>query len=303
MRKALFASLIIILLVAPALALPDLGARPMGMGGAFVGLADDVNSIFVNPAGVASIRKEAALVSTRLVTGRELTIIGGVENTPFGTFGVGYVGASDPADPALVQGDKDMTQTLYVSVAEDLNQQIRVPQGLGALSLGVNFKFASSKTALASGQTADRGSNVDMDVATVFKPNDSLSFGLSLQNFINGKTADSAATGEAIAGLQAGVSGKLSDSLTWSVQENSQGCEWRPAKGLALRAGRNEEGFTSGFGLNLGGFSVDYAFTGGSDPVNYWSVSIMPPEDKPVVAARDVQADKTASVMPDSYNF
>ena len=38
---------------------PDigLGARPMGMGGAFVAVADDVNSIFWNPAGISQIQR------------------------------------------------------------------------------------------------------------------------------------------------------------------------------------------------------------------------------------------------------
>ena len=307
MNKALFALLIVILLSAPALALPELGARPVGMGGAFVGLADDVNSIFVNPAGVASIKKEAALVSTRLVTGRELTMIGGVENTGFGSFGVGYVGASDLADPASLQGDKITTQTLYVTLAEDLNQKIRVPKGMGDLSLGVNLKFSSRKTVQADGLTADRGANVDMDLATVFKPNDSLSFGLSMQNLMNGKSTKNGvapATGEALSALQAGVSGKLfDDTLTWALQDKGMGCEWQPAQGLSLRVGRSEDTVTTGFGLNLGGFSVDYAFAGGSDPTHYWSVSIMPPVSKPLVAVSEEPAGKTASVMPDDYRF
>ncbi len=316
MNKALFASLIAVLFLTPALALDDLGARPMGMGGAFVGVADDVNSIFVNPAGAASIAKEGVLVSTRLETGRELTLIGGVEQTPLGSIGIGYVGSSDQigVDLTGVQGDtttKTTSQTLYVTLAQDVNRRIKVPKGMGYLSLGVNLKFSSRKAALANGLTADRGSAVDMDIATVFKPNDDLSFGLSMQNFINGKTTQngvSPATGEAVAALQAGVSGKLFDSsLTWSVQENSQGCEWRPAKGLSLRAGRNANDFTSGFGLNLNGFNVDYAFAGGADPTHYWSVSIMPQqqEAKAVVIAEtnEPTAESSASVMPDAYHF
>jgi len=35
----------------------DAGCRPLGMGGAFAGLADDVNAIFWNPAGLTSIEK------------------------------------------------------------------------------------------------------------------------------------------------------------------------------------------------------------------------------------------------------
>jgi hypothetical protein len=296
------------LLIVPVMALDDLGARPMGMGGAFVGLADDVNSIFINPAGVASIKQESVLVSTRLMEGREYTMIGGVEETSLGSFGIGYIGSTDPTDLDLanIKGDsptKYSTQTLYVTMAEDLNQKMKVPKNMGNLSLGVNVKFSSRKMGTANGLTSDGGSSVDMDLATVFKPNDNLSLGLSMQNFLNGQNSAGAATSEAgSAAVQAGVSGKLFDNaLTWSLQENGIGCEWRPVKGLSLRAGRGGDTVTSGFGLNLNGFSVDYAYAGGVDPVHYWSVSIVPQESKPVVATTDNNSTKTASVLPDAY--
>lgn len=299
------------LLITTAFAQGDLGARPMGMGGAFVGLADDVNSIFINPAGVASVKQEAVLVSTRFMEGREYTMIGGVEQTPLGSLGIGYIGSSDPVDLDLtnINGDtptKYSTQTLYVTMAEDLNKHMRVPANMGNLSLGVNLKFSSRKLGTANGLTSDGGSQVDLDLATVFKPNDNLSFGLSLQNFVNGQNSAGAATNEVgVPELQAGVSGKLFGSaLIWSVQENGLGCEWQPVKGLSLRAGRGDGTVTSGFGLNLNGFCVDYAYAGGVDPVHYWSVSIVPQESKPAVAAAaDNSSGKTASVLPDAYSY
>jgi hypothetical protein len=298
------------LLLTASLAQDNLGARPMGMGGAFVGLADDVNSIFVNPAGVASIPQESVLVSTRFMEGREYTLIGGVEQTSLGSLGIGYVGATDPTDPNLsdINGDtstKYSTQTLYVTMAEDLSKKMRVPENMGDLSLGVNVKFSSRKLAMANGLTSDGGSNVDMDLATVFKPNDDLSFGLSLQNFLNGQNTPGTSTSEAgLPVVQAGVSGKLFGSaLTWTLQGKGLGCEWRPVKGLSLRVGRGDGVATTGFGLNLNGFSVDYAYAGGTDPVHYWSVAIMPQESKPAVAAAsDKGSDKTASVLPDAYD-
>src|SRR5262245_17943725 len=38
-----------------AFALPGVGARPGGMGGAFVGLSDDIESIYYNPAGLGNL--------------------------------------------------------------------------------------------------------------------------------------------------------------------------------------------------------------------------------------------------------
>src|SRR4051812_9364268 len=39
-----------------AFALPGVGARPGGMGGAFIGLADDIESVYYNPAGLANLK-------------------------------------------------------------------------------------------------------------------------------------------------------------------------------------------------------------------------------------------------------
>jgi hypothetical protein len=285
-----------------AFAQDDLGARPMGMGGAFVGLADDVNSIFVNPAGVASVGRESVLVSTRLMEGREYTLIGGVEQTSVGSLGIGYVGSTDPGDLTTGAGAAK-TQTLYVTLAEDLNKKMRVPDNFGDLSLGVNLKFSSRKVGTETGLSEDGGSNIDADLAAVFKPNDNLSLGLSMQNLINGQASPLSGlnTGEgSAAGVQAGVSGKLfGNAVTWSVQNNGVGCEWQPASGLSIRAGRDSSGnSTSGLGLNMNGFCVDYAFVNGAEPVNYWSVSILPVVEP---KAAEKETPKTASVLPDAY--
>ncbi|MBN3032696.1 MAG: hypothetical protein JW873_01230 [Candidatus Saganbacteria bacterium] len=306
MNKAFLSALIILLFAGPVLAQDALGARPMGMGGAFVGLADDVNSIFSNPAGVAAVGRESLLVSTRLRPGREYSLIGGVEQTPFGSLGIGYVGTTDPDDLAAgATPTKSTTQTLYVTLAEDLNRKMRVPDNFGHLSLGVNLKFSSRKIGTETGLYRDGGSNVDVDLATVFKPRDDLSFGLSLQNFANGQTARSGGLNTlegSVSAVTAGVSGRLFGSaLIWSLENSGLGCEWRPVSGLALRAGRDNAGNqTSGFGLNLNGFCVDYAFANnGAEPVHYWSVAIKPVETR--VAAKE--GPKTVSVLPDGNDI
>jgi hypothetical protein len=43
-----------------AFALPGVGTRPAGMGGAFVGLSDDIESIYYNPAGLGNLKKSGA---------------------------------------------------------------------------------------------------------------------------------------------------------------------------------------------------------------------------------------------------
>jgi hypothetical protein len=293
MNKTVICSLIILLLAVPLFAQENLGARPMGMGGAFVAMSDDVNAIFINPAGIATVKREAVLVSTRVQQGREYTMIGGVESTPLGNLGVGYVGSSDPVDSALDlsawDGDspiKYSTQTLYLTLARDLNQAMRVPANMGTLQLGMNVKFSSRKIGTANGLSRDGGSNVDLDLATIFKPNADLSLGLSMQNFLsnmNGTTLANLTTVERKNyGILAGVSGRFEGSVTWAVEGEELGCEWTPVKGLALRAGRGQDCTTTGLGISVGGFGIDYAYLNKTSPVHYWSISVIPEPETPV---------------------
>ena len=42
---------------------PEPGVRPVALGGAFVAVADDVNAIFYNPAGLAKIKKQQVQIT------------------------------------------------------------------------------------------------------------------------------------------------------------------------------------------------------------------------------------------------
>jgi len=62
MKQMILTILFILLLILPAYAVPlnfYSGARPMGMGGVFTAVADDVNAIFYNPAGVVFVDEVA----------------------------------------------------------------------------------------------------------------------------------------------------------------------------------------------------------------------------------------------------
>lgn len=289
MKKQFVLSLVLLLALAvPVIAQVNLGARPMGMGGAFVGLADDANAIFSNPAGIAYQARESTLMSTRVSEGREYTMIGGVQITPVGNIGIGYVGSTDPVSGSIdlasdSSGDspvKYTTQTLYLTYAQELNNVMNVPDNMGKLSLGLNVKFASRKLATANGLSQDGGSDVDLDLASVFKVNDSLALGGTVSNFVSGATQDIpnlTTVEDRKFGYALGASGRLfSDSITWSVDSNEIGCEWQVVKGFALRAGRNSDGVTSGLGISINGFGIDYAY---QQKVQYWSVSLVPQDD------------------------
>lgn len=66
----LIAAAVVLALLMSSTALADVGARPMGMGGAFVAVADDANATFWNPAGLTNL-KAAGVTWMRAVTNHD----------------------------------------------------------------------------------------------------------------------------------------------------------------------------------------------------------------------------------------
>lgn len=280
MKKIIFLFLVISILASITFAQENMGARPIGMGGAFTGLADDVNAIFVNPAGIGYVRGEMALVSTKIVEGKEYTLIGGVEHTAFGSFGVGYVGSSFPLNSlsgtaSIDDGNtpvKALNQTLVLSYARELNEFMVVPKSMGRLSIGTSLKFISARTNNAKGLSSIQGSGINADFAAVFRPNDNLSLGVNVKNLFE---KDDQLNEAQIFDVAAGVSGNVFDkSLIWSVEGGSLGIEWKPISELALRVGKDGNYNTAGFGINLDGLGVEYGYMEKEEPIHYLAVSV-----------------------------
>jgi hypothetical protein len=300
MRKLVILLSAILLITSASLAQENMGARPIGMGGAFTGVADDVNAIFVNPAGIGYIRSEMASVSTKISEGKEYTIIGGVEHTSMGSFGIGYVGSSSPLEDSseyayVDEGNtpvKAIDQTLVLSYARELNEFMVIPKSMGRLSLGTNLKLSSIRIANAKGLSQPVGSTVNLDLAAVFKPNDDFSCGVSLKNFMDKEATLEEGEGRTGLATAFGVSGKaFNKSIIWSAEGSSLGLEWRPIKGLALRVGKDGEYSTAGFGINVNGFGVDYGYMEKEVPVHYVAVSVAIDRSKPEADLRQASLD------------
>lgn len=135
------------------------GARPVAMGEAFAGVADDVNAIFFNPAGPARLQKVEFTAQYgswfQSIGYNALAIAYPVPS--IGTFGVGVVNldvtdierrASDTIDPDGKFGASDYAYMLHYSRL--------ITQ---TLSAGVNAKLISQKLddKNASAMAADAG--------------------------------------------------------------------------------------------------------------------------------------------------
>jgi S-layer homology domain len=145
------------------------GARPMSLGGAFVGMSDDVNSIFYNPAGLANAKGIT-------LTAKDIKnfSFGVVYETGLGHLGVGAVfkdfNGVNINDTTKAKYEQDLTLISY---------------GIGSdkLSVGFTVKNMLSQRISIPGQ-ADRTSSVgyDYDAGVLWKPIDHTSIGVVLKN-------------------------------------------------------------------------------------------------------------------------
>ncbi|MDD5688253.1 MAG: PorV/PorQ family protein [Elusimicrobia bacterium] len=159
------------------------GARPLGMGEAFVGLADDINTLQFNPAGLSNIscKELGAIYSKELVdTGySNITYSQPLKNR-------GYIGGSfllfQGGDIEINWWDAvNGVRTETRNAEQDYVLTFGYARNLmsdGELSIGANLKYISSK--LAEESTA---SSIAVDLGFLTRLSAyPLSVGLSIQN-------------------------------------------------------------------------------------------------------------------------
>lgn len=168
------------------------GARATAMGGAFTPLADDLNALYYNPAGLVYLkRKEIAASYGLLHTG--LTDKSKISNSyvayghpikaEFGTVGVSW--------QQMSVEDLYMERTIAFGYGRRLSQK---------WAAGINFKQLYRQFTAPTGATDNTGfidtsktdpvfsfgnskSSIGMDFGLLFRPYRNYSYGLMLQNF------------------------------------------------------------------------------------------------------------------------
>lgn len=152
-----------------------LGARPVAMGGVYAGIADDVNAIYWNPAGLAQVSgKEFTAQHIVWFQSINYEYIGYAHNLGnLGTAGVmvNYLYMDDlegyDANENPTGNFKASDLAISLAGGRKINDK---------LSLGCNLKFIS--------QTIDteKASGFGIDLGGLYKVNDKLKLGLAVQN-------------------------------------------------------------------------------------------------------------------------
>jgi len=174
------------------------GARPLGMGKAYVGLADDASAIFTNPAGL-SLNKNLNIISMSGVMLGDVNyiLLGASDSSPFGKLGVGYINASVPGIPlttlegsgpsleARQFGQTDYNSSMIVfSYGSKLSRFLRNGRG-DNIALGASLKIFSQGFSGGGTSMQDAaGSGMDADLGMMWETNRWMNWGLVFQNFL-----------------------------------------------------------------------------------------------------------------------
>lgn len=149
------------------------GARAIGIGGAFIGVADDENAVRRNPAGLTRVDRYAV----------------GFEQTPsrlFDALETSYLSAVLPTSEKMALG----IDWLQVGIADEELDSRRSNFNfaysyapLAQLSLGANLKYFTWSIAL-DGRSRGAATGWGTDVGLLYQPYPHLKLGILVQNFI-----------------------------------------------------------------------------------------------------------------------
>ena len=261
-----------------------MGARPIALGGAYIGVADDASAIFTNPAGLAA-QKDLSFVSmsSQILNTVDYKLIGFSCPTQYGNFGLGYVGATTPAGSHIYYvggvttegGSMNYTDQMFiVSYGREISEKVGVGANVKFLSQGLNGSISNAPS--ATGMTLDLGA--------MYAPTNKLTIGATVQNLM-GSLDWSTDEKETLPRLfKVGCSYKAVENVMVALDTDFDldggrdmvahgGVEWQVIPMLSLRAGIDQQAssiadgttgtstdYLLGLGLQLDGFRFDYAY-------------------------------------------
>lgn len=226
-----------------------IGARSLAMGAAYVGIANTADAVFHNPGGLARMSGIETALFYQEPFGLDDIRFGSLSLTlPLWSYrvgiGISYLGL-----------DVYKEQNFAAAFSHHYRNKLY-------FGVGVTYQTLSIT---GYGSTGTFG--LDVGVLAALTPN--LNLGLQTRNINRASIGQSGDTQPQI--LKTGLSFQPHAKLLVAFeifkdvrfpQEFRFGTEFKPVKGLALRAGiaSNPDRFSSGFGIEKSIFKIDYAF-------------------------------------------
>lgn len=266
------------------------GARPLGMGKAFVGLSDDGNAVFTNSAGLVANDYRLTSMAGNLMSDISYTVLGGSFKAGAGNVGLGLVRVSTTGilgmsligeTPEATGENADYTNNMLII---NYSASASVIPFLSGLFPGTNLRVGAGLKLISEGFTGssdfdETGSGFDADLAAMLDITQDISGGIVAKNIVPGNNItwkDSAS--ELPMTITPGVNWKLKDfnasvgldgelieakGLYWHL-----GGEWWPAEFAAIRLGVDQapsgtettNNLSAGIGTKYKGFTFDYAY-------------------------------------------
>jgi hypothetical protein len=284
----------------------DRGGRPLGLGGAFAGAADDVNASFYNPGGLPWAKGIT-------LNYQNFSNVSANQAYPTGfgqTYGIGFLRSSVTGlpVPASTQEAYFSDTILLLSFGGKASAlpylgSNKIAQNLG---VGLNLKYLASQTLGQTDLTEFTSSGLEMDAGLIYHPNRWLSLGGAFCNFLpqSGslgtlRWSDGRTEGAPLYskwGLAAKVAGDIWSPLYWENRELlvcsdleisrvlppslSLGAEFNQGGWFYLRGGAfahpRHGGLSLGSGLRSGSVGIDLTYYSESlRPAQIFLMSIM----------------------------
>jgi len=163
----------------------EMGARPLGMGAAFAGLADDVNAVIYNPAGLAWVKGVALTVRDfENLTALQAYPTG--NNSSLGLAVVNYRASDVPFSGGLASSNSNVVLLSYGTKLSLLPMLYR-QDFFQRVGVGLSIKGLLGETLRRTGQRDLSATGWDMDLGVLWKGSDWWSAGLCAQNFLPAK--------------------------------------------------------------------------------------------------------------------
>lgn len=241
----------------------QLGARPQGMGGAFVALADDANAAYWNPAGIKQSQQHHATFMHGFlgdIEGLNFDFLAYTQPAGTGSLGLYWltVGAT------LEQGEDASTSRFATSV---FALAYALPIKADKLYGGLTLKRFTMESIVGN------GAGMGFDGGLLFLPTPALSVGFVARNI-----AADIKDEKIPSTLRLGFAGHLlGNRIRPAIDLESKsgingrdgmnlkfhgGVEIAPHPNGAIRGGYDADGPTFGVSFNIRGAGIDYAFRG-----------------------------------------